>query len=284
VHLASLWSYGQYTFVLRLAAYAANQGPRILVGYFFGAAVLGHFSVALRIVETIHQLIAVPAMNVLVPLAARYRLDRLRLHRGIIESTQLCAMVAVPAFVGLAVIAPAAMPLVFGRQWGGGAAIVQLLAAYGLIGSSAFLYRGIIAGLGRPDINLVTTLIVAVLGVALMALVAPWGPMATAAVFVARGYLIYPWLPWVVRRLCGVPTAMQLRGYGPVLCAAAIMALVMVAFQEAAAHALHPAVLVAVEVGLGTAVYTAMLYMVGRPAFRLGLTMLAVVRARPGAA
>jgi O-antigen/teichoic acid export membrane protein len=282
--LASLWSYGQFTFVLRLAAYIANQGPRILIGYFFGAAVLGHFGVALRIVETIHQLVAVPAMNVLLPLAARYRFDPIRLHRGIVESTQLCAMVAVPAFVGLAVIAPAAMPLVFGPQWGEGAGLVQLLAAYGLVGASAFLYRGIIAGLGRPDINLVTTLIVAVLGIALMAFVAPWGPMATAAVFVARGYLVYPWLPWVVRRLCGLSPAAQFRVYGPVLGAAAIMGLIMAAFQASAVRALGPAVLTAFEVALGAAVYVSTLYVVGRPAFRLGIAMLAVVRARHGTA
>lgn len=283
-HLGDLWSYGQYTFLLRIAAYAANQSPRILVGYFFGPAVLGLFSLALRLVEIMHQLLAVPVMNVLIPLAAKYRADPMRLERGIIGSTQLCALVCVPAFAGLALIAPTAMPLLFGPRWMEGAIIVQIFAAFGIVGASGLLSREIIAGLGRPDINLVSTLCAAALSVGLIVVAASWGPIAAAIVFVIRGYATLPLQPLIIERLSGVSAAAQYRVYGPVLLATAFMCAVVLALEAATGGALSPALLAIAEVAAGVAAYGAALYFVARPALRLGVSMLPFARARQGTA
>ena len=133
-HLKELWSYGQYTFFLRIAAFTANQSPRILICYLFGAAALGSFSLGLRIVEIMYQLLSLPAANVLLPVIAKVRHDPKKLERAILGSTLLAAMMSVPAFVGLALIAPTAVPLLFGLQWAQSAIIVQILAAYGISG------------------------------------------------------------------------------------------------------------------------------------------------------
>jgi O-antigen/teichoic acid export membrane protein len=279
-HLASLWSYGQYTFVLRVAAYAANQSPRLLIGYFFGPVVLGHFSLALRFVETMHQFLAVPAMNVLLPVVARYRADPVRLRNGIVEATQLCAMIVVPAFTALALIAPVGLPLLFGAQWRDSAVIVQIFAAFGVVGAGGLLWRGIIAGLGRPVINLVTTLCAAALGVGLIVAVAPLGPVAAAAVFIVRGYATLPALPFVIRRLTGVSAGDQYRAFVPVLAASAIMALVTIAFEAAAARRLDEVTLAITTMAVCAASYAAALYVVARPTLRLGVSVLGVVRAR----
>ncbi len=223
-HLRALWSYGQYTLLLSLAAFTANQSPRLIVGYLFGPAALGAFSLGLRIVEIIFQLIIMPATNVLVPAIARMREPGPRLENAILSATQLIAMMAVPVYVAMAVTAPVLIPLLFGakcRQCRAAAMAVHLWRD-GVLRPGLAVHPG---RLGRPDIALRATILAAIANVAVLLLAARWGVMAAAIAFVIRSYLTMPFMPLVLARLTGVPAVRQYRVYVPIAVAALAMAL-----------------------------------------------------------
>ncbi len=277
-HLRQLWSFGQYTFLQRIAAFAANQSPRLLIGYFFGPAALGVFSLGLRIVEILYQLLTLPAANVLTPLIAGIRDDSEKLTRTILSATQLAAMVSVPVYTGLAMAAPLAVPLFFGAKWTGGIAIVQLLCIYGVVGSCGLVWQAIVSGLGRPDIMFKTTLIAAIVNISIIAATARWGSMAAAAAFVARGYLTLPFMPLVISRLTGLTAIRQYKVYVPVAVGVLAMTLLMeVAAARLAGSISDPATL-AISCLAGTAGYTAAIYITARPAMRTGLSFIGHLR------
>jgi PST family polysaccharide transporter len=274
-HLRELWSYGRYTFLGRLAAFTANQVPRILIGYLFGPAALGAFSLGLRVVELLYQLLILPAVNVAVSVIAKVREDPKRLERTILMTTQFAAMVSAPVFVGLALIAPLIVPLAFGAKWTASIPVIQILCLYGIVGTCGLIWGGIIAGLGRPDVTLITTTTAAIVSVSVLLLIAPWGLAAASAAFVVRGYLTLPFMPVVISRLTEVPAARQYRVFLPILFAAALMAASVAALLSSLSGILGPIGLIAAAVAFGFTVYALALSILARPALRLGASFLA---------
>ena len=277
-HLRDLWSYGQYTFLLRIAAFTANQSPRILIGYLFGPAALGAFSLGLRVVEILYQLLALPAVNVAISVIAKLRDDAKRLEHAILTATQLAAMIAVPVFVGLALIAPAAVPLVFGAKWTASIPIIQILCVYGVVGTCGLIWGAIIAGLGRPDVALVTTTIAAIVSVSVLLITARWGLAAASAAFVVRGYLTLPFMPFVISRLTGVRAGAQYRVFRPIVLAVSVMAIAVESMMIGLGGVLTPLALTAAAATAGIVAYAIALYVVAWPALRLGASFLAQMR------
>ncbi len=277
-HLKELWSFGQYTFLLRIAAFTANQSPRILVGYLFGAASLGAFSLGLRIVEIMLQLLALPAASVTTPVIAKVRQDPDRLERTIQCATQLTAMISVPAFLGVALIAPFAVPLVFGAHWAQSIVIVQILALSGVFGATGLVYVGILTGLGRPDINLGITTSAAIGSVALLLLMAPWGIVTATTAFVIRGYLLAPLLVLLIARMTGIRAARLYRTYVPVVTAAIPMIVTVEGTIRWFGALLSPASLTFLAIAVGATSYGVGLSIFGRPALKLGASVLADLR------
>lgn len=275
-HLRELWSFGQYTFLLRIAAFTANQGPRILIGYLFGTAALGSFSLGLRIVEILLQLLALPVSNVTTPLVARIRHDTARLERAISGATQLTAMIAVPLFLMVAVTAPVAVPLLFGAHWAQSIVIVQILALSCVFGANGLVYLGVLNGLGRPDLNLAMTTGAAVSSVVLLVVTAPFGIVAATAAYVLRSLLSAPIVVRIIARITGLKAAHLYRVYVPVLAAAVPMVIAVEAVMRWG-H-LPPIALLALASVTGLTSYAAGLALFGQPALKLGASMLADLR------
>ncbi|HKQ43981.1 MAG TPA: lipopolysaccharide biosynthesis protein [Rhizomicrobium sp.] len=273
-HLHGLWSYGQYTLLLRIAAFTANQSPRLIVGYLFGPAALGAFSLGLRIVEILYQLLVIPATNVMVPMIARIRETPDRLVKAILDATQLVAMIAVPVYVALAITAPIVIPMFFGEQWLASVLLVQILSVYGVIGSCGLIWQSIVGGLGRPDIALRTTVLAAITSVAVLFLAARWGLTAAAVAFVLRGYITLPFMPIVLARLTGIPAARQYRALVPIAAAALIMAVTISASMAEFDGKIAPILILVFALISGGIAYGVALLVFARPAIQRGFAIL----------
>jgi O-antigen/teichoic acid export membrane protein len=280
-HFRQLWAYGQFTFLLRIAAFTANQGPRLVIGYLFGPAELGAFSLGLRIIEIMYQLLALPAANVAVPLVAKLRDDPGRLSRAILGSTQLAAMISAPAFIGLALIAPLAVPVIFGAQWARSVEIVQLLSLYGVLGASNMIWGSIISGLGRQAVNLGITSLAAALSIVLLFVTARWGLLGSCLVFVVRGYVILPLYPISIRRRTGIGVGAQFAVLMPVALACAVMALAVEIMLRVVGDGIAPLRLILMALGVGGLAYGLSLCLFARSALRLGASVLADLRPAP---
>ncbi len=273
-----LWSYGQYTLLLRVAAFTANQGPRILVGYLFGPLALGAFSLGLRLIEMLYQLLTLPAVNVAIAMIAKLRDEPKGLERAILDVTQLSVMVSAPVFVMLALIAPFAVPVLFGPKWIESVAIIQILCAYGVVGACGLIWGSIVAGLGRPDITLRTTTIAAIVSLAVLLFTARYGVAAASIAFVIRGYVTLPFMPIVIARLTGIPARKQYGVLVPILGAVAIMAGLVEGLIMVLSGLLSPIALTAVAIVAGVLIYILALYVFASAALKLSTSFLAHLR------
>ncbi|MFC3168034.1 oligosaccharide flippase family protein [Paracoccus fontiphilus] len=135
-----------------------SSAPAVLafmVNAFFGAVTLGQLNIALRIVDPLRMALMGVGHNLAFSVLVRLQDDPARLVRTAGEIASGVAVVAVPAFVGLAASAPVLLPLLVGPGWELAVLLSQILClAVGLSLPYRFFYSSYSA-LGRPEYGLI---------------------------------------------------------------------------------------------------------------------------------
>jgi O-antigen/teichoic acid export membrane protein len=153
--------------------------------------------------------------------------------------TAVCSAVAVPAIVGFAVLAPDAIPLVFGSQWGPAAPVAQVL---GLMAVPFVLNRfaaPALATLGKYATLARLSTIQLALMVTLSLAAAPYGLVAIGWAYVVRAYLVLPLQLVAFKRHSGLHYGETLRSIWPAVGTSTLMALALVALDAVAGEALR---------------------------------------------
>ena len=259
--------------MLRVAAFAANQSPRLIMGYLFGPAVLGAFSLGLRVIEMIYQLLVLPASNVIVPMIARIRENPQRLENAILGATHMTAVMAASVYVTLAATAPVAIPLIFGERWLSSVLIVRILCFFGVIAACGQIWQSVLGGLGRPDIALRSSVAAAIANVGALLLSWHWGPAAAAGAFVFRGYVTLPFMPLIIAQLTGLAASRQYAVFLPIAIATVMMAGAELGVMSLLTHHLRAPLLLTVTLLAGAIIYGTALYALDRRALRKGFSI-----------
>lgn len=126
--IKQLWSFSQWILVRNLGAYGTQQLDKILVGRRTDAASLGAYSLADDIAAMPTGELLAPLGRVLFPAFVQAAHDPAELRRTYCLALGVQAIVALPAGVGLAMVADTAVPLLLGAQWQSAIPLVQTLA------------------------------------------------------------------------------------------------------------------------------------------------------------
>lgn len=141
--IKQLWGFSQWILVRNLGAYGTHQLDKILVGRRTDAATLGAYSLADDIAAMPTGELLAPLGRVLFPAFVQAAHDPAELRRTYCLALGVQAIVALPAGVGLALVADTAVPLLLGEQWQAGIPLVQTLAllnvAIAMMHSSGYL-------------------------------------------------------------------------------------------------------------------------------------------------
>ncbi len=130
-----LLNFGAGSTLSRLANYAARNGDFFVVGRWLGAADLGLYSRAYQLISLpMYQFTSVISY-VLFPVYSRIQDDTEALRRAYIASVFFSAIIAIPLLTMLAIAAPEVMVGVFGPQWTGATAPLQILCIGGVFHS-----------------------------------------------------------------------------------------------------------------------------------------------------
>jgi O-antigen/teichoic acid export membrane protein len=141
--IKQLWGFSQWILVRNLGAYGTQQLDKILVGRRTDAATLGAYSLADDIAAMPTGELLAPLGRVLFPAFVQAAHDPAELRRTYCLALGVQAIVALPAGVGLALVAETAVPLLLGAQWQAAIPLVQTLAllnvAIALVHGSGYL-------------------------------------------------------------------------------------------------------------------------------------------------
>jgi O-antigen/teichoic acid export membrane protein len=251
-----------YTQVLYVALVRVQD---VIVGRFIGTAAVGQYRTAWRMVELISQGVIMPFTQVALPTLGRLQDDLPAFRKAYLRITAVCSSVAVPAIVGFAMVAPDAIPLVFGDQWGAAVPVAQVLGLMAVPFTHNRFAAPALATLGRYTSLARLSSLQLVLTVVMSIAAAPYGLVAVAGAYVARAYLMLPLQFWVFKRYSGLGYGEVLRSVAPAFATSTLMAVVIAGLDAAAGDVLRERNLYLITaIPVGALVYLGGLWLLAR--------------------
>ena len=128
-------SFGLFQMGERSVTYFEQRLDQMFLGYIAGANGLGLYSFAFNLVAQPVWKINPILTKVAFPLFSKVQDDTARLKRGYLKLVGFITVVNAPLLLGLAVVAPVMVPVIFGPKWSGSILLIQLLSLVSLIRS-----------------------------------------------------------------------------------------------------------------------------------------------------
>ena len=202
-HLKEVAKFGTQVMGLRTAELTATQGPLVMIGATLGATALGQFSIAWRLIEIGSFLVVTPLrMTSQSAFAAILRTGK-NAADLLDKLLKTIALLALPAFIGLATLAPFVIPTIFGTGWEEAVPVLQILSAAGIFFCFEKVQQAYCLAAGRAGQVTLVTWAEAILGILLIWIFASYGIAAVAIVFSLRFYLLWPIRFKIVENLGG---------------------------------------------------------------------------------
>jgi O-antigen/teichoic acid export membrane protein len=253
----ALASVGGSVFGTRLAGYVGQNADTLIVARALGATSLGIYGIAYNITVVPATRMAGPVQAVLFPAFARIR-DPEEVGRAWLRATRAVSAVAVPALLGLVVVAPDFIAVFApGDEWEPAVPILQILAWNGLLQAITGLNASVLIGLGHSGRLFRFTLASTVVLVGAFLIGTHWGLKGVAVCYAVAATLIYP----AYVRMTARATGLTLAAVGRSLAGTAAISVVMAAAVGAVHYGLVrlglPAGLrLGIEIAAGLALYT----------------------------
>lgn len=151
--IAGFLGFGAFQMGERSINYLAERLDQVLIGALLGTQALGLYSFALYLTAQPIARINPILTRVAFPLFARLQQDTERLKRAYMRLIGLVAMVNAPLLIGLAAVAPVAVPLIFGDKWLPAVPLVQILSVVSLSRSIGNPVGSLQLAKGRADLG-----------------------------------------------------------------------------------------------------------------------------------
>ncbi|MDZ4761876.1 MAG: oligosaccharide flippase family protein [Pseudomonadota bacterium] len=228
-HYADVWRYSSRMLGLRFAAVLALQTPNYAISIFLGPAALALYTAAWRLVDALAFVLVAPVRFVSQPAFAALRIGEKAGAELLGDVRDASSLITFASFAGLIAVAPALLDLLLGREWVAAAAIMQILAIFGLYLTIERIHEAYALAIGRASAMFGFAGVEGVLGLLLVFAAAPYGVEVVSAAVVATYALVWPFRLRYVTRLAEVSTIQYVLAFaGPAFIALAMMAIVMI--------------------------------------------------------
>ncbi len=238
----------------------------VVIGRVIGAPAVGVYRTAWRTVDLIAQGAILPFAQVSLPTLAHLQDDLPAFRKAYLRLVGVSAVLAFPAIIGFAVLAPSAVPLMFGDRWAESAGIAQVLGFLALPYMLNRFAGPALAALGQSATLTRLGALQLVLTIVLSIVAAPFGLTAIAWAYVIRSYLTLPAQMQAFKRHSGLGYRPLFRVIAPPLLTTLIMAAALIALGYLVGDRFHSrGIFVLVMSATGAVVYTGFLLLFARP-------------------
>jgi O-antigen/teichoic acid export membrane protein len=198
-----LFHFSKWLLINNLLVFVNNRGVDLVIAKIAGPRALGLYSVSYEISNLPTTELVFPISRAVFPGFSKLAANKPALRATFLEVMALIAMVALPAGVGIALVAEPMVAVLLGAKWTETVSLIQVLAAFGILRALHGPTGSIYLALGKPRIisalQTVQILVAAPLLVLLTARFgiagAPWAILAGIAFAMPINYA------WVAREL-----------------------------------------------------------------------------------
>ena len=265
--LRGFLSFGLFQMGERAVNYLSERLDQLLIGSLLGANALGYYNFAFNLAAQPIMRINPIITRVAFPVFSKIQHDAERLKRGYLRVVAFLTTINAPLLVGLAVVAPLAVPLIFGKKWMESVVLVQILSLVSLCRSTCNPVGSLQLAKGRADLGFhwnVFLLIVTVPTIYWGGRIAQATGVAAALLFLQIALLV-PVYVYLVQPLIGKCALEYANGILKPILAALLMAFGLV-LVRAWNTGFPPYAELAMLVALGSMLYLLLLHVFDRNA------------------
>lgn len=254
-HFRELRRYGGPMALSQVMAWAADQIPRYILGFFLGASELGLFSLAARLADIVLQLAVSPRFGV-----ARIEMRQFRENRDGINDAMRRILVQMsalsfPMCIGGAVVMPLLFSAWLNARWAGGVLPAQLMILGIMPQVTHYALSAALLGANRQS-SIAINATAQTIALTLVSLIfAPFGLYPATAAIATRPLVTSVFPVVFAQRYCGIEPKRVLTAQLPALLAACITGAVTFAVQWVLMPYMSAVVLLAVLVVVGGTAY-----------------------------
>ena len=244
-----------------------SQSDIVIAGARFDAHTLGLYAEALFLAQIFMAKFVPPLNEVAFPAYAQIKKDAAAVRWSFLKTVRILMLVAAPFYCGLAVVAGPMIETLFGIKWLGMAPYIQLISLALILMTVQILFAPVTNALGKPSISMFTAMSGAILFPASFLIGAQWGLIGMAWAWLIAAPLLLLATARLSAPLIGVSLWDIARAMLPGLAPALVMAIgVGLAAEAIGPLGFAAPVRLALLVGLGVALYGALLWLLEREA------------------
>lgn len=233
--------------------------PRIidlLISIFMGPYMLGLIRVATRINEFVGQMVVMPLVSIANAELSNAAHDTKAMQRSYLRLTQASALLMCPALIGLTLVAPEAIPLIFGKQWAESVPFVEIIGLLAIVAPINYYFAPAMIAVGQSREVMRQGVMQITLGSIFSGIAAQISLVAIAWAHVARGAIVSLFNIFDLRKHMGLPLATLARSMAvPYLATGAMALAIMTARILLAVEHMAPAFRLFLLIGIGGLTY-----------------------------
>jgi len=283
-HFGDLFGFGIFMMGNDAVHFFNRRSADMLIGTLLGDLALGYYSMGHRLLMIMTQMFTTTFAGVALPTFSRLQHNRAKMQEALLIATSMTSLLAFPAFLGMAVLAPEMVIGFLGPEWEASIPIMQILALWGILQALTFFNNRMIMACGKASWSFALSLTNGIASVVAVVVAVRWGVVVVAAAFVIRAYLHAPFPLWIVHKLTGLDLKSYFYQFAAPLSASLAMVTLVWFVKSSLTGVLPPLGLLAVSVPIGVVAYalTIRLLVPGRLKEALGYARLALrVGVRP---
>lgn len=236
----------------------------LVVGFFLGPVLLGYLRIAWRMLDLIVEIVVRPIGNVALTALPKAKHAGRSVADAYIGLLRYAALIITPMFLGLAVIAPDVVPLVFGDKWRTSADLLAILCFIGMFIPLTQFKSGALIAEGAYRHVFYLNLLEFVLSLACAVAFAPHGLISATIGNVVRAALAVPLAFLYLEKVAGISAWRSARAAVPALVSAGCMLAATVALRMALPLAMLPYARIPALIGAGALAYAGAVLLMDR--------------------
>jgi lipopolysaccharide exporter len=189
----------------------------LIIASILGAQALGYYTLAFRLPEALIINVFFVLSTVLFPLYTQVQNQPERLRDGYLRGVRIQSLYGMTAGIGLAVLAPVIVPLVFGAKWTDSVIPRIFLSLYAAARSLGAGANDVYKAIGRPGISITFSAVRLVVLVPILMLASQWGIQGVACAQMATATLFAFGMQTVAAKVLGIGPRALFRTIFPAL-------------------------------------------------------------------
>jgi O-antigen/teichoic acid export membrane protein len=234
------------------------------VGFLLGPTPLGLMRVAFRVNDFVSQMVIMPLVGVANAQLSSVSGELAALRRSYMRLMQASAALMCPALIGIGLVAPELVPILFGPKWRAAAPIIQIVSLLAFVAPLNYYFSAAMVALGHSRFVLRQGLLQLGLGILVAALAAQISLEAVMIAHVVRGILLGVYNLAVLRDRMKLTLKEFWRYMAQPYLSTIAMTAVVVLTRAGLGHGVKPLFTLIVLVSAGALTYGAMFWFGGR--------------------